>query len=125
MAKIILITEHIKNEISFIKNIRSIYGESIIPKSITEIKKAIKDKTPIFEGIVMGGENENLECVKKILHFTNREGDAIKIFLVTSAKNFPNINKNDEITQDGFNNWIESVEDTRRHLEEMDELSEE
>ena len=107
MAKIILIAENVKIKITFIKNIRPITGESI-----SKIKKSIRDKTPIFEGIVRGGENENLERVKKI-------------FLVTSTKSFSNINQNDELTLDMLNNWIESVEDTRRHLEEMDELFDE
>lgn len=123
--KILLIADKINNELVFIKNLRELTG-----KPISEIRECIRNQKPFFEGILDGrsadldnedGDNEVL--VTKILSFINRNGDKIRLFLVDDDEEFEALDDlDDEITQEHFENMLESDRETSKYLDEIDEL---
>ena len=74
MREILLVAESIKNEISFIKFLRS-----ITPKSISEIRENLRNKQPFFEE-ELDWDGEVEEKIKKILRFCKETGSSIRMF---------------------------------------------
>ena len=114
MTKILLILEKIKNEMLFIKKLRSITNQSF-----SEIKDSIKNKSPFFAGNLDGPDQEESEAkVKKILNFTKKDGDVIRLFELEEGMNFDINDDTYEITPEMFYNTIQMQKDLEKEYEE-------
>lgn len=124
MSRIVLIAEQVNNELVFIKNIRELTG-----RSISEIRDSLKNKKPFFEGALGAlsysdnedGDNEVL--VTKILNHVNQNNDKIRLFIIDEDDEFelPD-NLKDEITQEHWQNRLETCRETSRDFDELDEI---
>lgn len=108
MAKIILVAEKITDQMAFIKMLKEITN-----KPLSEIRESIIQKKPFFEGSVY--DEDTNPIVQKILKFSKKQGDKIKIFEKISDTPY-------EITEEIYQNTVKWGEEISKQFEEEDEL---
>lgn len=112
MSKIALIAEKINNELLFIKKLREIASG----KSIGEIKDCLKRKKAFF---CADEHDEETEIkVKEILHFTEQNGDIIRLFQISDDSDCEDLDENDEISREVYEN--QQVDESCAYLDELE-----